>query len=169
MISNSIGIGHLIASILALIAGSSVLKNPKGTKTHKQIGYIYTVAMSIVLISSFMIYRLHGTFGILHWFAVISSITLLAGIVPMFFKKPSNFINFHYSFMYWSVIGLYCAFFAEVLTRIPFILEVEDNIAVIFYAMVGVATAIVASIGSFYFRRFKKKWNVFTVDIEENS
>ena len=135
MISNSIGIGHLIASILALIAGSSVLKNPKGTKTHKQIGYIYTVAMSIVLISSFMIYRLHGTFGI----------------------------------MYWSVIGLYCAFFAEVLTRIPFILEVEDNIAVIFYAMVGVATAIVASIGSFYFRRFKKKWNVFTVDIEENS
>lgn len=164
MLSNVIGITHLIASIIALIAGSLVLKNFKGTKTHKKIGYVYTIAMSIVLLTSFMIYRLHGTFGMLHWFAVVSSITLLAGMIPMFLKKPSHYLNLHFSFMYWSVIGLYCAFFAEVLTRIPFLLEVDDNIVVIFYAMVGVATGVVASIGSFYFRRFKKKWNTFTAN-----
>lgn len=68
--------------------------------------------------------------------------------------------------MYWSVIGLYCAFFAEVLTRTPFILEVEDNIAVIFYAMVGVATDLVIIVGSFYFRKFKTTWNEFTNNTE---
>lgn len=68
--------------------------------------------------------------------------------------------------MYWIVIGLYCAFFAEVLTRIMFLIEVEDNIAIIFYAMVGVATGLVAGMRSFYFRRFKKKWNVFITDIK---
>ncbi|MFK7812406.1 MAG: DUF2306 domain-containing protein [Maribacter sp.] len=166
MLSNSIGVIHLIASIIALIAGSLVLKNRKGTKIHKKTGYMYTIAMTIVLTTSFMIYRLHGAFGILHWFAVISSITLLAGMLPMFFKKPSNYMNLHSSFMYWSVIGLYCAFFAEVLTRIPFLLEVEDNITVVFYVMVGVATGVVAGIGSYFFRRFKKKWNAFTTDFE---
>lgn len=117
MLSNVIGITHLITSIIALIAGSLVLKNSKGTKTHKKIGYVYTIAMAIVLLTSFMIYRLHGSFGMLHWFAVVSSITLMAGMVPILLKKPNNYLSLHFSFMYWSVIELYCAFFAEVLTH----------------------------------------------------
>lgn len=87
MLSNMIGVTHLIASILALIACSLVLKNAKGTKTHKKIGYVYAIAMVIVLVTSFQIYRLNGTFGILHWIAVLSSITLLAGMVPMFIEN----------------------------------------------------------------------------------
>lgn len=168
MLSNFIGVTHLIASIIALITGSFVLKNAKGTATHRKIGYVYTIAMAIVLLTSFMIYRLHGAFGILHWFAVVSSITLLAGMLPMFFKNPSNYLSLHFSFMYWSVIGLYCAFFAEILTRIPFLLELEDNVVVIFYSMVGIATGLVAGIGSYYFRRFKKKWNAFITDFNSN-
>ncbi len=108
--------------------------------------------------TSFMIYRLHGKFGVLHWFAIISSIVLIGGILPMIFKKPKNYFSYHFSFMYWSVIGLYCAFAAEMLTRMPIWLDLKENIAVIFYAMVGIATALVGGIGSIYFRKYKQKW-----------
>jgi len=158
MLSSLTGIIHFTASIIALLSGTIVLSNLKGTKRHVAVGYIYTGSMLVVLVTSFMIYRLHGTFGILHWLAVLSSATLLGGIVPIMLRRPANYMTWHFSFMYWSVIGLYCAFAAEVLTRLPFILGLEKNIAVIFYALVGVATFLVAGIGSFYFRRYKDRW-----------
>ncbi|WP_298545711.1 hypothetical protein [uncultured Aquimarina sp.] len=156
-----------MSSIISLISGTMVLAKSKGTTTHKQIGYIYTISMFIVLATSFMLYRLHGTFGILHWFSVISSITLLLGIVPMFIKSK-GYLKLHLGFMYWSVIGLYCAFFAEVLTRIPFILKVDTNIVPIFYSLVGIAAAVVSIVGSIYFRKYKEKWNTLVNDSENN-
>ncbi|WP_405207268.1 hypothetical protein [Aquimarina sp. LLG6339-5] len=158
MFLSAIGIVHFVSSIISLLFGTLALIKPKGTKNHKRIGYVYTIAMGVLLATSFMIYRLHGTFGVLHWFAVISSITLLLGIIPMFIKKPTNYLQLHLSSMYWSVIGLYCAFFAEVLTRIPFILKVNSNIIPIFYSLVGIATALVSIIGSIYFRKYKNSW-----------
>ncbi|QCW98971.1 hypothetical protein FGM00_02130 [Aggregatimonas sangjinii] len=158
MLFTTVGIVHLSASIVALLSGSLVLRNPKGTNLHKKIGYVYSVTMSILLVTAFMIYRLHGSFGILHWFAVISSLTLLAGIVPILLKRPNNYMGLHLSFMYWSVIGLYCAFFAEILTRLPFFFDFGHDITVIFYMLVGVATAIVGGLGSIFFRKYKEKW-----------
>lgn len=155
---STVGIIHLFASVVALLSGSLVLRNAKGSELHRKIGYVYTVAMTILLATAFMIYRLHGSFGILHWFAVISSLTLLAGIVPVLRRKPDNYMIRHLSFMYWSVIGLYCAFFAEILTRLPFLFDFGHDITVIFYALVGVATAIVGGLGSLFFRRYKEKW-----------
>ncbi len=158
MFSSTTGIIHFIASIIALITGTFVLGLTKGTQKHKRIGYVYAIAMLILLITSFMIYQLHGRFGILHIFAVISSIVLLAGIVPMIFKRPKEYFVYHFNFMYWSVIGLYCAFFAEIFTRIPFWLDLKQNIAVIFYAIVGITTAAVGGIGSKYFKKYKSTW-----------
>ena len=54
------GMIHLIASIIALITGSLVLILKKGTKIHKQIGYVYVVSMGILILTAFMIYRLFG-------------------------------------------------------------------------------------------------------------
>ena len=51
--------------------------------------------------------------------------------------------------MYWSVIGLYAAFAAEVLTRIP------DTP---FFGMVGVATFGIMLSGGVFFGINKKKW-----------
>lgn len=161
MLSSPIGIIHFIASIAALISGTAVLAKHKGTKIHKQLGYVYILSILIVLATSFMIYRLHGTFGILHWFAVISSLTLLGGMLPMFLKKPKNYISYHFSFMYWSVIGLYCAFMAEIFTRIPLIYTIDADVVGIFYAMVGLASGLVGGIGAIYFKRFKKRWSLF--------
>lgn len=52
------GTFHLIVSIIAMISGMMVLCRPKGTKRHKQVGYIYVVAMLLVNLTAFMIYRL---------------------------------------------------------------------------------------------------------------
>ena len=146
-----IGLIHLIASILALIFGTLVLVLTKGTKIHKQIGYAYFVSMLGVVITAFMIYRLFGRFGIFHITAIISSISLLGGMIPVILRKPVNsWLRLHYSFMFWSVIGLYAAFVAETLVRIP---------QTPFFGMVGFASFGVTIIGGILFAIYKKKWS----------
>ena len=158
MFSGITGIIHFSTSILALVAGSIILIKVKGTSNHKVIGYVYTVAMLVLLVTSFMLYNLNGNFNLFHGFAVVSSVSLLGGMLPMIIKKPANYLALHFSFMYWSVIGLYCALAAEVFTRLPYFIDFEENVVKIFYILVGVATALVGGIGSFYFRKLKKKW-----------
>ena len=119
LISNETGFVHLVFSILALLTGTLVLANKKGTRKHKIMGYCYAISMLGVLITAFMIYQLYGTFGIFHWAAVLSLITLLGGMVPVLLKRPKHYISLHYNFMYWSVMGLYGAFAAETMVRLP--------------------------------------------------
>lgn len=107
---------HLIVYLIAMITGSMVLYMQKGTKRHRQIGYIYVIAMLLVNLSAFMIYRLFGGFGIFHFFAIISLLTLFAGMYPILTRKSENYLLTHFNYMYWSVVGLYCAFCSEILT-----------------------------------------------------
>lgn len=152
-----IGWIHTISAIVALIAGSLILANKKGTSLHKKLGRVYGISMIFVCITSFMIYRVHGTFGVLHVFAAISTITLILGMLPLYIKHYKNPIVIHLSWIYWSVIGLYCAFAAEIFTRIPIILNMDYGYG-IFYALVGISTGIVGFIGSRFFKIKKKIW-----------
>ncbi len=127
IVTGAAGLIHLISSIIALITGVFVLITTKGTKTHKQIGYIYVISMIILNITAFMIYRLFGKFGIFHWFAILSLLTLVLGIYPVLVKNFKNYLLVHFNYMYWSVVGLYCAFCAEILTRIPFIYDLPNK------------------------------------------
>ena len=71
-------------------------------------------------------------------------------MVPIWTKKPMNKWKYrHFSFMYWSVIGLYAAFAAEILTRIP---------KTPFFGMVGLATGVILIIGGIFFGIKKAKW-----------
>ena len=160
LITDNIGLLHLIVSIVAIIAGTFILTITKGTKTHKKIGYIYSVAMIFVLTTSFAMYNLFGKWGIFHWSAVISSLTLACGLVPVLIKRPKKkYISLHFGFMYWSVIGLYGAFMAETFVRLPKIV-VESGIPnSVFYNMTGVAVGLTMSIGAFYFIKLKTKWS----------
>ena len=148
---------HLIASIIALITGLFVLTTTKGTKTHKQIGYAYSISMILLNITAFMIYRLFGKFGIFHWFAVISCLTLFAGLYPVLTKKSKNYLLTHFNFMYWSVVGLYCAFCAEILTRIPFLYDLPNK-RQLFGILTGVGILIVGTIANVIFAKMKPKW-----------
>ncbi len=160
ILTNNLGLIHLIASIISLISGSLVLGMSKGTVKHKKVGYVYLIAMVVVLITAFMMYNLYGKWGIFHWMAVLSSLTLIAGFIPIQLKRPAKgYVALHFSFMYWSVIGLYGAFCAEVLVRFPKTV-IESGIPnYVFYNMTGVAVALTMGVGAFFFVRNNKKWS----------
>lgn len=84
-----IGTLHLIVSIIALVASALVLAGKKESVGHKRTGYVYVAAMTVLLVTSFMIYRLHGSFGVLHcstpWM-VVATLTV-SGIGAMYYRK----------------------------------------------------------------------------------
>jgi len=159
LITDNIGLVHLIASIVTLLTGTLMLGLTKGTNTHKKIGYVYSISMLILLVTAFTMYNLFGTWGIFHWTALVSSLTLIFGLIPIFTKRPKkNYGSLHFSFMYWSVIGLYGAFMAEILVRIPKIV-VESGIPnKVFYNMTGIAVGITMGLGAYFFIKHKPKW-----------
>jgi predicted membrane channel-forming protein YqfA (hemolysin III family) len=159
-ITSYTGLIHFIASMLALFLGTLVLILPKGTLKHKNIGRLYSLAMIVVLITAFMTYRLFGTWGIFHWTAVISSLTLACGLIPILTRRPTNnYRSLHYSFMYWSVMGVYGAFVSETFVRMPK-LAVESGIPNnVFYSMPGIGTALVMGLGVYFFIKNKPKWD----------
>ncbi len=115
IIHSTIGLFHTLTAILAVILGTVVLLRKKGTLTHKRTGYAYCFAMLALNSSAFFIVNFNG-FSIFHFFAIVSLLTLIAGIVPAILRSK-NWFRRHFYFMSWSVVGLYCAFWAEVGVR----------------------------------------------------
>jgi uncharacterized membrane protein len=102
LIYDEIGAIHLLASILALITGTLVLLLKKGTVLHKRIGYLYVAGMVVLIVTAFSIYRLFGGFGIFHFAAIVSTLTLLAGLIPVLTRKPKvKWMEIHFMYMYW--------------------------------------------------------------------
>ena len=150
LVFSDTGLVHLVAACVALISGALVLFLPKATRLHIRIGYVYFAAMLVMLVTSFSLYHLFGSFGMFHWLAVVSSVTLLAGMIPVWFRRSiPNWAAWHFSFMYWSVVGLYCAFAAETFVRLP-----QSP----FFAMVGIGSGLVGGIGAYFFRKNKDVW-----------
>lgn len=147
---DAIGWLHLGSSVFALLFGALVLVWKKGSRRHVRFGYLYFTAMVVLLCTSFLIYRLFGGLGIFHYAAMASALVLALGLVPIWLRRPArSWRIMHYNFMYWSVVGLYEALAAELLTRLP-------NTPV-------VGTAIAASLGIFavgvwVFVRRKAQW-----------
>ena len=156
---DTIGLIHLIAAISSLIFGTAILIITKGTQLHKKEGYVYVVSMVVTLATAFMIYRLWGGWGIFHYAAVISSVTLIGGMIPVITRYPTNsYIILHFSFMYWSVMGLYGAFFAEIMTRVPPLIFSDGNTVSIFLNTTGITVGIVMAVGGYYFYKHKDHW-----------
>ncbi len=150
LVHDNIGLVHLIVSLISVVTGTMVLFMKKGTTNHKRVGYVYTLNMLAVIITAFMIYRLFGGFGIFHIAAIVSFVSLLGGMLPpLFFRKHKGWVEYHFSFMYWSVMGLYAAFVAETMVRIP------DTP---FFGMVGIGTGIVMLAAGISFSYYKKSW-----------
>ena len=156
IIGDEIGLVHLISSCFALIFGTYTLIAKKGTKQHIKIGYLYVISMGILSLTAFMIYRLFNGWGIFHYTTLLSLVTIILGMVPIWTKKPAKKWKYlHFSFMYWSVIGLYAAFAAEILVRIP---------KTPFFGMVGIATGTIMLIGGIIFGMNKGKWEkIFSI------
>jgi len=140
---------HVIAAIVAMITGAIVLLRPKGTTWHKRIGYTYVGSMLLLNISAFMIYRLFGTFGPFHIAAVVSLASVIGGMYPAI-QRTKNWLEMHYEFMGWSVIGLYAAFWSETSVRF---FDMRH-----FWYVTVVATLLTVAVGAFILKRNKPKF-----------
>ncbi|NRB58578.1 MAG: DUF2306 domain-containing protein [Winogradskyella sp.] len=151
IINSNIGWFHFITAVLAMITGTIVLLNKKGTLFHKRVGYVYVVSMILLNVSSFFIVNFGG-FSLFHFFAIISLIAISGGMIPTI-KKKKNWLAYHFYFMNWSVVGLYCAFWAELGTR--FVGNMQQ-----FWWMVAAATIITSVLGSIVINKEAKKLNL---------
>jgi len=150
IIHSTIGWFHFITAILALLAGTIVLLNVKGTKFHKRVGYIYVVSMLGLNISSFFIINF-GSFSLFHFFAIVSFFTVLAGMWAVW-RRQKKWLVAHFYFMSWSVVGLYAALWSEIGTR--FTTSMKD-----FWWMVALATFLTVAIGARIINKQAKKLN----------
>ena len=113
MIQSTTGLIHTIAATVALVIGLFIFFRPKATFLHRTLGYFYSFAMSIMLVTSFMVYQLTGSFNLLHIFAVISTATLMMGLY-LAVTRPRGWLPRHYFWMCSSYLGLCGALVAEV-------------------------------------------------------
>ena len=73
---------HAMAAIAALVLGGIQLCLAKGTRRHRQLGYIWVGLMVFVAVSGFFIYetRVVGPFSPIHVLSVIVLVTLWRAI-----------------------------------------------------------------------------------------
>ena len=92
------------------------LVSAKRNQRHKQVGYLcrcYAVGESNGLYDLSLL----GVLGF-SLFAVVSLLTLLAGVHPILTRKGKQYIFRHFNYMYWSVGLILC--FLEVLLKLPY-------------------------------------------------
>jgi uncharacterized membrane protein len=117
MIMSSMGATHVAAAVAALALGAMVLVVGKGTPFHRTIGGGYVVAMCIVNLSAFAMYRLTGHFEPFHAMALASLIALARGMTAALVRRPGWLLT-HYRGMAWSYLGLLAATAAEIGLRV---------------------------------------------------
>ena len=138
---STLGWIHTVFGIVALLAGTAVVLLRKGTRWHRTLGHIYLTSMITLNITSLFIYNLYGHFGPFHWLALSSLLTLVAGMVPVFTRRPKGlWLERHAIFINISFIGLVAATSAEITSRIPGLEEA-------FGPVVGLTSALVIGIG----------------------
>jgi uncharacterized membrane protein len=111
---------HITTAAGAVIAGFVMLLQPKGTRLHRRLGYLYVAAMVTLNVSSFFIFALTGSFSPFHIAAILSLATVIVGFVPVYLRRPvGGWLDLHLEFMVWSYIGLLAATASEIAVRIP--------------------------------------------------
>lgn len=147
---DTIGLIHFVSALLAMLFGAMVVFKKKGDKSHKQVGYVYLVFLLLVNITAFMIYKVVGTFGPFHIAALISLGGVIGGMIPVLRKKPERtWLEYHYEFMSWSVVGLYAAFWSETFSRFFRFAG--------FWVLVITGTALTFAVGATLIKMKKKK------------
>ena len=100
---------HVLAALSALGVGAVVLLSPKGTPSHRVIGAVYVLALVLVNVAALSLHR-ENTFGVFHALAVVSLVTIGAGLSPLLLGKRSpTVITTHAYCMTWSYAGLVAA------------------------------------------------------------
>jgi uncharacterized membrane protein len=109
---------HTVSGVAALLAGLATCVMTKGTRLHRRIGWLYSVAMYSLCLSSFFIsadilsfIEVAGMhYGIFHVFALWGTLQLSVGLYVMIRRAEiDNAVHWHLYNMLWSVVGLVMA------------------------------------------------------------
>lgn len=150
--SHYVGLIHTAVAVLALILGWRVIARPKGTKTHKTLGYCYVLLMLALNGTALFIHSLF-VFGPFHIAALISLTSICVGVLAPILKIP-NAINVHYECMSWSYVGLWAAFFSEAVTRLPWVVG-----GAAFASSVILASLVTCLVGGTIIYRRRPQWS----------
>lgn len=102
-------VGHVMAAVTALAVGAAVLVLPKGVGWHRLVGSAYVVCLVAVDVAALSVHK-EATFGVFHALAVVSLLTLVAGVSPLLLGRRSPWaVNMHAYCMTWSYAGLVAA------------------------------------------------------------
>lgn len=101
---------HTILAVVAIVAGAWNFMQPKGTRPHRRVGWVYAGSMVGMLATSFFIFDLFGGFGVFHVMALFSAATLaLALYFPLRRHRHPGWLVHHYYWMSYSYVGLVMA------------------------------------------------------------
>src|SRR5688572_27494243 len=114
-----LGAAHTAFGLGAVLLGLAVVLMKEGTPSHRRVGIVYMLAMLLLNGTAFLIYDLWGRWGPFHNLALVSLITLVCGVVPVWLRRPKAWLGLHGTFMSWSYAGLIAAFLSEIAARIP--------------------------------------------------
>lgn len=163
-IQGPLGAFHFASAIVALIFGAIVLSSPKGTAKHKRLGYVYFASMLVLNLSAIPITNMTGSIGLFHLFVVMSLPTTLAALYfPLFGRANANWKMQHFTYTFWSYVGLIAAFIAEGMVRLPILLATDRMAAdQAFEASSGFWSAalvmiVVVAIAELLFRRYRRR------------
>lgn len=112
------GLLHTAFACGALIGGTFVIVAAKSTRRHLLVGRLYGICMLLLNISALLVYNLSGRFGPFLLPALISLLTLVAGLWPVCRRRPGWPVR-HAYYMSWSFCGLLAAAAAEAASRVP--------------------------------------------------
>jgi uncharacterized membrane protein len=100
---------HVAAATSGLVLGAVVLIRGKGTPSHRVIGGVYAGVLLLVNVAALSVHR-DATFGVFHWLALVSLVTLVVGLAPLLLGRRSGpAVATHAYCMTWSYAGLVAA------------------------------------------------------------
>lgn len=116
------GLIHFVSATFGLILGLGILFLKPGSKMHKTAGYIFIPVLFTVNISALFIHEMGMIFGPFHYLIPFSLFSLIIGIKPFIFKTiGKEGLKTHIRGMVGAALGLWAAFFAEIVARTPFL------------------------------------------------
>jgi len=102
-------VSHVFAAVTALVVGAVVLRLPKGVGPHRLAGSVYVVCLVTVDLAALSVHR-EARFGVFHALAVLSLLTIIAGVSPLLLGRRSPAAVYTHAYcMTWSYAGLVAA------------------------------------------------------------
>lgn len=126
------GLIHFTSASIGLFLGLGILFLRPGSKTHKIAGYIFIPTLIIVNLSALFVHEMGMRFGPFHYLIPFSLFFLFLGVRPLFTKmERKRKLKQHIKGMVGAALGLWAAFFAELVARTPavnhFLFAFGDN------------------------------------------